>query len=44
MTPEDILADLSEAQNQFTPIDRQPTDDDLCDFFLNLGRLTLLPY
>ncbi len=29
MTPEDILADFSEAQNQFSPIDRQPTDDDL---------------
>jgi len=29
MTPEDILADFNNTQNQFAPIDHQPTDDDL---------------
>ena len=45
MTPEDILADFSEAQNQFAPIDRQPTDDDLVRLEETLYPLLLaIPY
>ncbi len=45
MTPEDILADFSEAQNQFAPIDRQPTDDDLLCLEETLYPLLLaIPY
>ncbi len=45
MTPEDILANFSEAQNQFAPIDRQPTDDDLVRLEETLYPLLLaIPY
>ena len=45
MTPEDILADFNEAQNQFAPIDRQPTDDDLVRLEETLYPLLLaIPY
>jgi len=45
MTPADILADFNEAQNQFAPIDPQPTDDDLVRLEETLYPLLLaIPY
>jgi len=45
MTPEDILADFNQAQNQFAPIDHQLTDDDLARLEETLYPLLLaIPY
>jgi len=45
MTLEDILADYSEAQHKFTPINQRPTDDDLIRLEETLYLLLLaIPY